>query len=70
MSNCQVKEELVETRSLVMANRRDITNLITADPVANQVEIKNLVQTNCKLQDVVCTLQKDMFAYFKKRLLP
>ena len=39
-----------------------------ADPVANWVQIENLLEANRELKDAICTLQKDTFDFFEKLL--
>jgi hypothetical protein len=56
-----VKEEVVTARSLVISNQRKVVDLTVAGPETDQVEIDNLVEANCELQDMVHTLQKDVF---------
>ena len=70
MSYCQMKEEAMTGGSLIIPNRHKIAVLNVSDPQANLVEIDNLVETNCKLQDTVRTLQKDVFDYLEKLLSP
>ena len=70
LADCKVKEETVAARSLLHANRREIETLTVADLAANQVQIKNLVETNRELKETVCTLQKYAFDYFEKILSP
>ena len=57
LADCKVKEEAVVARSLPLANRRKIATLTVADPAENQVDIENLVDTNCELTETVRTLQ-------------
>ena len=54
----------------MLANRYEIAALTVADPAANQVDIKNLVDANRELTETVCILQKDAFDYLKKLLSP
>ena len=63
-----MKEEQVAACSLLLANRRNIAALTVADPAANQVKIKNLVEANRELTETVRALQKDAFNYFEKLL--
>jgi hypothetical protein len=70
MADCKVKDQAVAARTLILANRQDITTLTVEDPVANQEEINNLVEANRELTETVRTLQKDAFDYFEKILSP
>jgi hypothetical protein len=44
MADCNVKEETMTARSLILTNKREIVALSVVDPAANQVEIENLVK--------------------------
>jgi hypothetical protein len=66
MTNCKLKQQEVEARSLMIKNRREIASLNVAGPAANQVQIENLVEANRELQDTVRTLKNEAFDYLEK----
>ena len=70
LADCKVKEEAAVARYLPLANWRKLAALTVENPVANQVEIENLVDANHELTKTVCTLQIDVFDYFEKLLSP
>jgi hypothetical protein len=70
LADCKVKEQTAAARSLIQANRLDITALTLEDALGNQEEINNLVEANRELTETVRTLIKDAFDYFEKILSP
>ena len=68
MADCNVKEEAVASRSLILTNKCEIAALTVADPAANNVKVDNLVEANRKLTETGFARQKDKFYYFEKLL--
>ena len=70
MADVSVEAEVVTACLIIAENRCETADLTVVDPVANQVQVENLLNANHELVEMVRTLQKDVFGYFEKLLSP